>query len=243
MGKKPQQYADIPFQSFSKSERLGHIVDWSVSAADSARNNNYGARRRGFDTDGAGVYSYRNQEDEASFSLVDGGKAPSKSRSGGLNVGRGLLNNNRSTQRTAGARSTQRGLQAGGRNGVRGMATGRKGGRGGWGGGRDWNREQKTKEPSVKIGDKWTNLEDIDFSRLQKLRLDVETEDVETLYVMHFCVNACQAEIASWNMKIDYNVVSCMNMIEPMIVLIRRMKKHYSIWKDYTTVQVLLKTQ
>jgi translation initiation factor 3 subunit D len=59
-------------------------------------------------------------------------------------------------------------------------AGGRRGGFGGWG--RTWNdRQQRTRDASVQIGPDWVVLEEIEFSRLAKLRLEVETEEVETM--------------------------------------------------------------
>lgn len=141
-----------------------------------------------------GLYGYRNEEDEASFSLVDGGKTSTRARSAGGslgNIGRntnyargggqrgGLQGSRRDLNQRGGgmAGSNLRG-QYGGQRG----AAGRRGGltRSGWN--RDWSgRDQRSRESSVQVGDKWNLLEEIEFSRLSKLRLDVETDDVETM--------------------------------------------------------------
>lgn len=200
----PSTGSDLPFQPFSKSERLGQIVDWSSSisyAAEGGVSRASAFKRRNNAADGLGLDGYG--DEEASFSLVDGGKASSRGRAAGGQGGQGgsLGNLNRNQAYGRGGRGgaagtktgptgrqghmngtanqkngygAQRGVQQGGRGG-RGY-----GGRGGWGG-RDWNRDQRTREASVQVGDKWALLEEIEFTRLSKLRLEVDTDDIETV--------------------------------------------------------------
>jgi translation initiation factor 3 subunit D len=55
--------------------------------------------------------------------------------------------------------------------------TGQRGGRKGW---RDWEKNNRTREASVAIDPSWQMLEEIEFHRLAKLRLEVdEPEDLE----------------------------------------------------------------
>ena len=72
-----------------------------------------------------------------------------------------------------------RGGQMGyGRGGARGGRGGQSGGRFGW---KDWNKELRVRDASVTVASDWAVLEEIEFSRLSKLRMDVETQDAETL--------------------------------------------------------------
>lgn len=72
----------------------------------------------------------------------------------------------------------QGGRQDFGRGGARGGRGGAQGGRFGW---KDWNKEARVRDASVVVGSAWAVLEEIEFSRLAKLRLDVDTEDPETM--------------------------------------------------------------
>lgn len=68
-------------------------------------------------------------------------------------------------------------------HGARGGAHygGRGGGGGGRGGWRDHGRQQRTRNPSIKVGADWDLLEEIEYSRLNKLAFDVdEGEDIAT---------------------------------------------------------------
>jgi translation initiation factor 3 subunit D len=183
----------IPYQSYNKSERLGAIVDWSAPERQTERHGfRRGAAAYGDSTTAGGVYAYRHDEDEASFSLVDGNRAGRGSRG----AGGGMGSMGRTTFRPRGRGGPF--ANAGGRGGAGnaggyGNRGGRGGGfqsrgaggrRGGFGGGwgRSWNdRQQRTRDASVQIGSDWAVLEEIEFSRLAKLRLEVETEDVETM--------------------------------------------------------------
>ena len=54
------------------------------------------------------------------------------------------------------------------------------GGRFGW---KDWNKELRVRDASVTVTNEWNELEEIEFSRLSKLRMDVDTQNPETLFV------------------------------------------------------------
>ncbi|GAA5938975.1 hypothetical protein JCM1841_002727 [Sporobolomyces salmonicolor] len=195
----PPQFKDIPYAPFSKNDKLGRIVDWNAESAASSSAPAAGARQAGgkygrepkeaFGASSAGTFAYFHDENEASFSLVAGGAAGKKSgpSAGGLGRPQGRTG-------LGGARGGRGGAAgAQGRGGARGMQGGRdargqqqqgrfggrpQGGRPGW---RDWNKEQRTRDASVAIGSDWSVLEEIEFSRLSKLRLEVDTEDPETL--------------------------------------------------------------
>ena len=202
----------IPYAPFSKNDKLGRVVDWNAADASTSLAAGQGNRRPGqtggggkygrepkeaFGAGSAGTFAYFHDEDEASFSLVDGSKTGAK-RGGGA----GLANLGRGGQFNRGGRGGARGAPAGrggaagygrggaqggrqdyGRGGARGGRGGAQGGRFGW---KDWNKEQRTRDASVVIGGDWAVLEEIEFSRLAKLRLDVDTLEPETLSVLLF---------------------------------------------------------
>lgn len=145
--------------------------------------------KEAFGAGSAGTFAYFHDEDEASFSLVDGSKSGAAKRGGGGGGGGSLTNLGRTGQFTRGrgaaggrgARGGARGDYAsrGARGGARGGAN--AGGRFGW---KDWNKEARTRVSSVTISNEWAILEEIEFSRLAKLRLEVDTVEPETLYVV-----------------------------------------------------------
>lgn len=181
MNVQPTKYSEIPFQFFNKSDRLGQILDWTASAAESSGAKGGARRNRGY-AEGEG-----RDEDDMSFSLVDGGRAGARGRGGGLARG-GALARPGAGPRRDGQRGGGRGgsAAAGGRGGA--ARSGRRGGRVGWGAGRDFGRDQRNRESSIKIGENWHALEEIEFSRLSKLRLDVDTEEVDTLCVLRVAI-------------------------------------------------------
>jgi translation initiation factor 3 subunit D len=158
--------------------------------------------KEAFGAGSAGTFAYFHDEDEASFSLVDGNKSAATKRGGA--GGAGLGNMGRGGQFGRGGRGGARGARGGvqsygrggaqggrgdygyGRGGARGGRGGAQGGRYGW---KDWNKEQRTRDASVTIASDWTVLEEIEFSRLSKLRLDVDTEQPENLSVL--CIGCC----------------------------------------------------
>lgn len=203
----PPQFKDIPYAPFSKNDKLGRIVDWNAEgAANAAAPQQKGKYSRepkeAYGASAAGTFAYYHDEDEASFSVVSGAagaKKPAGQSGGGLARGGG-----RPGQMARGGQFGARGpngqfLRQGGPNqfgarGPQGMRNqpnqggrgGYQGGRGGFQGGRGgWrDKEQRTREASIDVGSDWTSLEEIEFSRLQKLRLDVDIDEVETMCVL-----------------------------------------------------------
>ncbi|KAK4687723.1 translation initiation factor 3 subunit D, partial [Tremellales sp. Uapishka_1] len=181
----PAQFKDIPYAPFSKSDKITRIADWHDPALDSvpatgaargAARQPYSIsanRRPGREAYGASesnAFGYVHDEDEKSFSLVDNsasravrGKPTARGRGGrGLTAGRGA------------GRGRGTGFQP------RGGFTSR-GGRGGARGGMaSWDKPQRTRDSSVTINSDWQMLEEIDFTRLLKLHLNVaEPETLE----------------------------------------------------------------
>jgi len=184
----PTQFKDIPYAPFSKSDKIGRIVDWN---AESAQSNlgpnahqrgfraNRGSAREAYGAGQGGTFAYFHDEDEASFNLVGGGTGPNRGGAGGL------MGSNRGARgRGSNLRgSTARGRGMGGRLDQGGA--GRRGGqwsRGGssWKG--DWgDRNSRIRESTVVIGQDWQVLEEIEFSRLAKLRLEVDVDAAEDI--------------------------------------------------------------
>ncbi|KAH9915870.1 translation initiation factor eIF-3 subunit D, partial [Amylocystis lapponica] len=130
-----------------------------------------GGRRRdgqpAFGSGTASAFAYFHAEDESSFSLVDN-KAGTVRRGGPSRgrMGRGGAFGRGNAQRGG------RGGFGGGRGGAQ------RGGRRGW---RDWEKNNRWREASVAISPEWAMLEEIEFHRLAKLRLEVDDpEDLDT---------------------------------------------------------------
>ncbi|KAI0773370.1 eukaryotic translation initiation factor 3 subunit 7 [Irpex lacteus] len=185
----PEQFKfkDIPYAPYSKSDKLGRFADWNDISGDArgagpgpapSQSTRGGAAGRGrrdgqpaFGSGTASAFAYFHAEDESSFSLVDS-KATAVRRGGASARGRG------STRGTSGF--GRGGAQRGGRGGFtpgRGGG-GQRGARRGW---RDWEKNNRTREASVAISSEWQMLEEIEFHRLAKLRLEVDDpEDIES---------------------------------------------------------------
>ncbi|KAI0092405.1 translation initiation factor eIF-3 subunit D [Irpex rosettiformis] len=186
----PEQFKfkDIPYAPYSKSDKLGRFADWNDISGDSrgagvgalpSQSTRGGAAGRGrrdgqpaFGSGTASAFAYFHAEDESSFSLVDS-KTTAVRRGGTSARGRGST---RGTLGFAGRGGAQRGGRGGftpGRGGG-----GQRGARRGW---RDWEKNNRTREASVAISSEWQMLEEIEFHRLAKLRLDVDDpEDLES---------------------------------------------------------------
>lgn len=147
-----------------------------------------GRRNDGLQTLGAGASTFayfHGNADEASFSVVDNARNQANKRGGLSQMTRGGRGGARGGRGGAGAGGFGgRGGALGGRGGGFGRGGPPRGGMGGRGGARrggwrDWDRPQRTRDPSVTVGPDWEQIEEIDFSRLGKLRLDVtEGQDI-----------------------------------------------------------------
>ncbi|KAH9855066.1 translation initiation factor eIF-3 subunit D [Lenzites betulinus] len=183
------KFRDIPYAPYSKSDKLGRFADWNdltgdnrptnigLSAQANARSGGQGRGRRdgqqAFGSGTASAFAYFHAEDESSFSLVDN-KAGAARRGGPMTRGRGAGRGGNNYNRGGGG---QRGGR-GGFNSGRGGANAQRGARRGW---RDWEKNGRTRESSVAISPDWAMLEEVEFHRLAKLRLEVdEPEDLDT---------------------------------------------------------------
>ncbi|KAN0061047.1 hypothetical protein ACQY0O_006782 [Thecaphora frezii] len=189
----PAQLDQIPFAPYAKGDKIGRIADWNTASGANADGSNQAARggrqgrnrdvQQSFGATGANAFAYFHGEDEASFSVVDNTRTVA-SRRGGLSAmsrgGRGGARGGAASGRGGAARA---GASARGARGRGGAASTRGGRRFGW---KDWDKPQRTREASVTVGQDWEQLEEIDFARLGKLKLEVEdAEDISsygTLY-------------------------------------------------------------
>jgi translation initiation factor 3 subunit D len=86
--KPPDQFKDLPYQKFSKSDKIGKIADWTLSSGTLGPGMGTGGGGGGGPMDKknyryqpqfsvgtiGGQYSYIHEEDESQFTLVDQSK-------------------------------------------------------------------------------------------------------------------------------------------------------------------------
>ncbi|TEB37080.1 eukaryotic translation initiation factor 3 subunit 7 [Coprinellus micaceus] len=172
------KFKDIPYAPFAKSDKLGRVADWNDLSTDNRQSAAQAQNaRQAFGSGTASAFAYFHVEDESSFSLVDN-KATVPRRGTGFNRGRGGARGGSAWGARGGAVGTGRGGRTG-PGGGRGMGQRTvQSGRRGW---RDWEKNNRSREASVVISPSWQVLEEIEFHRLSKLRLEVdEPEELET---------------------------------------------------------------
>jgi translation initiation factor 3 subunit D len=199
----PAEFTEIPYETFSKSDRalaFPRPADWfSSDPAYNVNNPAGGSKNRGGPR-AANLYGEgggpagTGEDDEGAFSLVDK-STTSKTRGGpggggGPGFGRGGFNPRGGAR---GGRGGPGGAAAGGgrggynaRGGYGGRGRGTQVLRGGYGSysyrGNRWNDQNaKTRTATIQVRSDWQMLEEIEFPRLGKLRLDVDTEDPDEL--------------------------------------------------------------
>ncbi|KAG9297961.1 hypothetical protein G9A89_018789 [Geosiphon pyriformis] len=185
----PEKFRDIPYAPYSKADKLGRIADWSTPEQKEKEGTgrqrvNYRNYRDQYTAYGSGVssaFTYTHDEDEASFSVVDNRTTAQKKASqyrtaGGPKIRQG----GRGGQQNRNVRNGQfNRMGMPGRNlfgGKNVTAVVRR--RFGW---KDYDKPQRTRDASVTVGPEWKVLEEIEFSRLSKLNLDVDDgEDISS---------------------------------------------------------------
>ncbi|KDR08942.1 eukaryotic translation initiation factor 3 subunit D-like [Zootermopsis nevadensis] len=171
----PDQFKDMPYQPFSKGDRLGKISDWTGAAFQDKKYINKYQSQFG----GGSQYAYYHDEDESTFHLVDTTRVQKPPYQ------RGRFRQN---QRNLRGRGGQRGSH---QNQLQLLGKGLKM--------RDRNQRQQRKWPqrqgmrnnknqppiksrdaSVTVRPDWTTIEEMDFPRLTKLSLPnvKEGEDI-----------------------------------------------------------------
>eukprot|EP00117_Sycon_ciliatum_P016396 scpid89352/ scgid15843/ Eukaryotic translation initiation factor 3 subunit D; Eukaryotic translation initiation factor 3 subunit 7 len=165
----------VPYQQYSKSDKLGKVSDWTGNTYQERRymnryNSQFGA--------GATLFQYHHEEDESSFQLVDTTRVQRP----------GYLRNRARFQRTNNARRDRE------RREERKMETLSKVQKGRdrdrmrlqrkwqkqWYG-RRWNDQPKTqlkqRQASVEIHPEWRCVHEIEFSQLSKLHFEVDAPE------------------------------------------------------------------
>ncbi|KAJ5900037.1 Eukaryotic translation initiation factor 3 subunit [Penicillium taxi] len=185
----------VPYAPFSKGDKLGRMADWTAESKDRERQGRpqYNRNFRDQQVYGAGsssLFTVQTAEDESSFSVVDNTRTSTKRTFG---RGGGTVFRGRGGQRGgAGQRGGRGGFQRAGAGRGNDRYFDNRGGRGGGRGGRrfgwkDWDKPQRTREPSVAIRPEWQMLEEVDFNRLSKLNLEApEGEDLDTYGFLHY---------------------------------------------------------
>ncbi|KAF9335725.1 hypothetical protein BG006_010798 [Podila minutissima] len=191
------QFRDIPYAPYSKADKLGRIADWSAPEGTQGKDQRGGAAdQRGnrpgfrnfrdnyvpFGSNAANAFNYQHTEDEASFSVVDNRSTQKKSTgfksATGQRGGRGGIRQ-QGQQRSQFQRL---GANRGGFGGARQQQGGQRGGRRGYNNWRDFDRNQRVRDASVKVGSEWNMLEEIEFARLNKLQFEVNDPEDIALY-------------------------------------------------------------
>eukprot|EP00126_Sphaerothecum_destruens_P004710 Sdes_comp18344_c0_seq1m8089 len=159
----PEQFKDIPYQPFSKSDRIGKVSDWTGGTYQDRRYVNRYAQYGS----GGNVFSYFHEEDENSFHLVDNRPLTKVKFQTGYkkfnnqklnpragNYNRDVVNNNRLQKNTI-----------------------KRGGGKSFGSHRKYdNRAQPrpVREASVEPKSDWVVEDEVEFSRLGKLSFEVD---------------------------------------------------------------------
>ncbi|KAJ0413573.1 eukaryotic translation initiation factor 3 subunit D [Aspergillus carlsbadensis] len=187
----------VPYAPFSKGDKLGRMADWTADSKDRDRGGRQAFNRNYRDQQvyGAGassLFAVQVAEDESSFSVVDNTRTSAKRTFG---RGGGTVFRGRGQRGGIGQRGGRAGFQrvGAGRGGQGGGgdryydnrgARGNRGRRFGW---KDYDKPQRTREPSITIRPDWSMLEEVDFNRLSKLNLQApEGEDVDTYGFVYY---------------------------------------------------------
>uniref|UniRef100_A0A8P4FZN4 Eukaryotic translation initiation factor 3 subunit D n=1 Tax=Dicentrarchus labrax TaxID=13489 RepID=A0A8P4FZN4_DICLA len=144
----PEKFKDMPYQPFSKGDRLGKVADWTGATYQDKRYTNKYSSQFG----GGSQYAYFHEEDETSFQLVDTAK----------------------TQKTAYQRNRMRFAQRRKKSRLHildRMRLQKKfqkqfGVRQKW----DQKSQLKPRDSSVEVRSDWEVKEEMDFPRLMKMR-------------------------------------------------------------------------
>merc|ERR1711962_1142006 len=165
----PTEFKDIPYQPFSKGDRIGKVSDWTGQFQDRKFWNKYQSQFGA----GSQQYAYYHEGDDDSFQLVD----TSKPQKTAYQKNRQRFNNAR-LKREREKQQRKEALMMG-QTQTRGKQQ-RKNQkqfqyRGRW---NDRQQTQKNRDASVIVKDNWKVVEEMDFPRLAKLKLPEISEPV-----------------------------------------------------------------
>lgn len=167
----PSQYKDMPYQPFSKSDRIGKVADWTgVTYSDRRHANKYNSQFQG-----GGQYAYYHEDDESSFQLVD----TTKTTRNMYGRGRGRGNFRGRFQRWNALRPVQntqlqtltKAQKIKERNRMMQVQKWQKQNAGRVNYQRQGRVQLKSREASVTVKPNWIVIETMDFPRLSKLSL------------------------------------------------------------------------
>lgn len=173
----PEKYKDLPYQKFSKSDRIGKIADWTSMNQMDRKNYKYQPQ---FAVGNVGQYAYFHDEDESQFTLVDQSKVVKTAYQKKIksiqnkNMRRAQFqqyqhqkqNNNPNLNVNPKLNKLEKMKQKVKPNRFQHNKN-------------DRNVQIKQREPSVKVKEDWKVIEEIDFSRLTKLSLPNIHEPVD----------------------------------------------------------------
>ncbi|KAK3726630.1 hypothetical protein QZH41_012283 [Actinostola sp. cb2023] len=170
----PTAFKDIPYQPFSKGDRIGKVSDWTGNIYQDRR---YANKYQSQFGTGNQTFSYYHEEDETSFQLVDTSRPQRPAYL--KNRNRGNMRGRYRDQRGGRFGNQQYGGNQGGMQNLRGRDNRNKFQRKmqrNYGGGRWGDRKQgglHKRVSSVTVREEWKVLDDgeLDFPRLTKLSL------------------------------------------------------------------------
>jgi translation initiation factor 3 subunit D len=172
----PEKFRDMPYQPFSKSDRLGKVSDWTgTTYTDRKYVNKYQSQFAG-----TNQYTYYHEDDESSFKLVD--NTTTKPRSHFFRRGhfRGFRGRGRGGQwghRGQDSRGNDNRQGGGHQRGRKAPWNNR------WNNNRGrynrWGNDDRRKDASVKVEEDWEVIREIEFNQFSKLRSELpEAEDL-----------------------------------------------------------------
>jgi len=178
----PSQYKDMPYQPFSKSDRLGKVADWTGNTySDRRYMNKYSSQFQG-----GQQYSYYHDEDESSFQLVDTAKTtrPMYGRRGNFRGNfrgrfQGRWNNQRQPVPANQLQTLTKAQKVRERNRMMQVQKWQKQNAGRV----NYQRQVqiKSREASVTVKSDWIVIEEMDFPRLGKLTLPTVGEPTDLI--------------------------------------------------------------
>jgi len=174
---QPEKYKDLPYQKFSKSDRIGKIADWSSVSHMDKKNYKYQPQ---FAVGNVGQYSYFHDEDESQFTLVDQSKVVKTAYQKKIKSIQNKNQRRQQFQQYQFQKQTQNLNNNPKLNKLEKMKQKVKPNR--FQHTKSDNRSNvqiKQREPSVKVKEDWKVIEEIDFSRLAKLSLPSVGEPVD----------------------------------------------------------------
>lgn len=175
----PEQYEDMPYQPFAKSDRIGKVADWNGMTYTDRR---YMMKYNSQFSNG-GQYAFF-QEEEEGFQIMDSTKVTKNMR------GRMRMPQQRMMNRRGGAGGNKSNMQVLSKNSRGGRPNNQRGGNK-WNRGRGkFDRMQKKRDgnASVEVKSNWKKIEEMDYPRLSKLSLPGigEGEDLYTAGELEF---------------------------------------------------------